>query len=677
MATPVLVSKALDLFLQDICNKTYDIVVKKGSKKMCGSHLKQCVSIHSEFDFLRETLARVPQTGNDDEERMEDEAAGDLEDDDESANEMEDAPPVRSSDKRSRDTAHEDSRRHTESLASPPPEKRKRGRPRADEAATVSPSTANPSKKEKEKKGKRSLDATAEAQTVLSVAEGNAGGVATGHDAKRKRGLDSQSPSVHDDLAPKAVEFGASRLEAKGGASSLTKTEPPGGLGARSGVPFWLKSETNKIQMEAWEREKMGMRSNTQSGEDSIKAGHKAVKVKVIPPADPALANDRKGNNVKPSKAKLEDSQVNSDLNLVKPDSKGLPQRQAKLAETSPQEQATEFVPSSASRVPKSSSFGLDNSEPGSTPGSHRKRSDEEGTPLDSVQTGQMKADRPTQLYESNLSVNDAHPFFTKLANPVQVSRNEKNIAYTFSVERTDRAEEPRGFDLNESSTDLERPSNNNPRDFDLNDDRAELADEQYTTHMLLPPKPRAAPLDFDLNMDLHEADVDDDERNFVNAKEGQHVYGESNGTTGSVPSAVSELELGLSPQQPSASRLDFKMLGEEPEQEQPPQQEQHQKQQQQHEQEQMQKQDLQEEEQEQQLQHRDHELQEVEQTAAQRQADEPAGAGGSKECTVKEGVEASARAVGSTETPGQSKGQRTSWTGIAAEDDDYDCDDE
>lgn len=60
MATPVLISKALELFLQDLCNRTYDITLRRGAKTMNSHHLKECVRNHSVFDFLRETVSRVP-----------------------------------------------------------------------------------------------------------------------------------------------------------------------------------------------------------------------------------------------------------------------------------------------------------------------------------------------------------------------------------------------------------------------------------------------------------------------------------------------------------------------------------------------------------------------------------------------------------------------------------------
>lgn len=39
LAVPVLVSKALELFLQDLCDRTYNITVQKGVKTVSSSHL--------------------------------------------------------------------------------------------------------------------------------------------------------------------------------------------------------------------------------------------------------------------------------------------------------------------------------------------------------------------------------------------------------------------------------------------------------------------------------------------------------------------------------------------------------------------------------------------------------------------------------------------------------------
>jgi len=65
MATPVLISKALELFLQSLCDKTYEITLRRGAKTMSSLHLKQCVQSNSVFDFLQEIVSKVPDIATD------------------------------------------------------------------------------------------------------------------------------------------------------------------------------------------------------------------------------------------------------------------------------------------------------------------------------------------------------------------------------------------------------------------------------------------------------------------------------------------------------------------------------------------------------------------------------------------------------------------------------------
>uniref|UniRef100_A0A803MMR4 Transcription factor CBF/NF-Y/archaeal histone domain-containing protein n=1 Tax=Chenopodium quinoa TaxID=63459 RepID=A0A803MMR4_CHEQI len=64
MAVPVLVSKALELFLQDLCDRTYDITLQRGAKTMSSLHLKHCIHSFSMFDFLKDVVSKVPDYGN-------------------------------------------------------------------------------------------------------------------------------------------------------------------------------------------------------------------------------------------------------------------------------------------------------------------------------------------------------------------------------------------------------------------------------------------------------------------------------------------------------------------------------------------------------------------------------------------------------------------------------------
>ncbi|MCL7028938.1 hypothetical protein MKW94_017686 [Papaver nudicaule] len=66
LAVPLLVSKALELFLQDLCDRTYDVTVRRGAKTMSSLHLKQCVQSFNVFDFLKEIVSKVPDFGGSD-----------------------------------------------------------------------------------------------------------------------------------------------------------------------------------------------------------------------------------------------------------------------------------------------------------------------------------------------------------------------------------------------------------------------------------------------------------------------------------------------------------------------------------------------------------------------------------------------------------------------------------
>ena len=63
MAVPLLVSKALELFLQDLCDRTYAVTLKRGAKTVNAFHLKQCIQTFNVFDFLKDTVSKVPDLG--------------------------------------------------------------------------------------------------------------------------------------------------------------------------------------------------------------------------------------------------------------------------------------------------------------------------------------------------------------------------------------------------------------------------------------------------------------------------------------------------------------------------------------------------------------------------------------------------------------------------------------
>ncbi|KAK8941812.1 hypothetical protein KSP40_PGU018640 [Platanthera guangdongensis] len=63
LAVPILVSKALELFLQDLCDRTYEVTLQRGAKTLNSLHLKQCVKMYSAFDFLTDVVNKVPNLG--------------------------------------------------------------------------------------------------------------------------------------------------------------------------------------------------------------------------------------------------------------------------------------------------------------------------------------------------------------------------------------------------------------------------------------------------------------------------------------------------------------------------------------------------------------------------------------------------------------------------------------
>ncbi|KAI4304770.1 hypothetical protein MLD38_040241 [Melastoma candidum] len=66
MVVPLLVSKALELFLQELCNRTHEITLRKGAKTVNSLHLKQCVQTFNVFDFLKEIVGKVPDLAGSD-----------------------------------------------------------------------------------------------------------------------------------------------------------------------------------------------------------------------------------------------------------------------------------------------------------------------------------------------------------------------------------------------------------------------------------------------------------------------------------------------------------------------------------------------------------------------------------------------------------------------------------
>lgn len=58
--TPVVVSKALELFMIALCDKASAQARQRNSKRITAGHLKQAVLQEEQFDFLAEIIAKVP-----------------------------------------------------------------------------------------------------------------------------------------------------------------------------------------------------------------------------------------------------------------------------------------------------------------------------------------------------------------------------------------------------------------------------------------------------------------------------------------------------------------------------------------------------------------------------------------------------------------------------------------
>ncbi|KAM9426837.1 dr1-associated corepressor [Pholidichthys leucotaenia] len=67
-AVPVIISRALELFLESLLTKACQVTQSKNAKTMTTSHLKQCIELEQQFDFLKDLVAMVPDMQGDVEE---------------------------------------------------------------------------------------------------------------------------------------------------------------------------------------------------------------------------------------------------------------------------------------------------------------------------------------------------------------------------------------------------------------------------------------------------------------------------------------------------------------------------------------------------------------------------------------------------------------------------------
>ncbi|RID63886.1 hypothetical protein BRARA_E02851, partial [Brassica rapa] len=59
----IIAAKSLELFFQELCDRTYEITLERGAKTVSSLHLKHCVETYNVFDFQREVVSKVPDYG--------------------------------------------------------------------------------------------------------------------------------------------------------------------------------------------------------------------------------------------------------------------------------------------------------------------------------------------------------------------------------------------------------------------------------------------------------------------------------------------------------------------------------------------------------------------------------------------------------------------------------------
>ncbi|KAM8969629.1 dr1-associated corepressor [Sarcophilus harrisii] len=67
-AVPVIISRALELFLESLLKKACQVTQSRNAKTMTTSHLKQCIELEQQFDFLKDLVATVPDMQGDGED---------------------------------------------------------------------------------------------------------------------------------------------------------------------------------------------------------------------------------------------------------------------------------------------------------------------------------------------------------------------------------------------------------------------------------------------------------------------------------------------------------------------------------------------------------------------------------------------------------------------------------
>ncbi|KAI9321299.1 histone-fold-containing protein [Dichotomocladium elegans] len=59
-ATPVLISKALELFMQSLIDQACQEARQRNAKRLSAAHLKKTIETVEQFDFLKDVVANIP-----------------------------------------------------------------------------------------------------------------------------------------------------------------------------------------------------------------------------------------------------------------------------------------------------------------------------------------------------------------------------------------------------------------------------------------------------------------------------------------------------------------------------------------------------------------------------------------------------------------------------------------
>ncbi|XP_050304047.1 dr1-associated corepressor [Anthonomus grandis grandis] len=59
-AVPVIISKALEMFIESLLKKSMHVTLSRNAKTLTPSHMKQCILSENRFDFLKDLVKNIP-----------------------------------------------------------------------------------------------------------------------------------------------------------------------------------------------------------------------------------------------------------------------------------------------------------------------------------------------------------------------------------------------------------------------------------------------------------------------------------------------------------------------------------------------------------------------------------------------------------------------------------------